>query len=283
MTIRHYSWTIIHVSTYPEVMTITQWAGGRNWRLQLQHSHARHALVWQTRGQTRCTINGVRRGLGAHNALALPAYTLFSLELTKQSFGLVCLIPANGRLLMPDTPTLLSIQDVHSQAELTGILEAMQREQNSKRQFVDEALFAHGELLTVWLRRAIIARETTPQKETAARRLAKAFAELVERNYANGRPMSDYAKALGVTPTHLTRVCKQCAGMTAADILVQRSLHEARMRLELGDRPVTQIAAELGFNSSAYFSRFVQHHTGKSPSALRKAAKSAAITEISKS
>lgn len=271
------------MGTYPQVMTITQWAGGRDWRLKLQHSHARHALIWQTRGQTRCHIEGIRRGLGAHNALALPAGTLFALDLTRQSFGLVCLLPAGDRLLMPDTPALLSIQDVQSQSELTAIMEAMQREQNAMRDFADEALFAQGELLTVWLRRAIITRSTPPRKDTAASRLVKAFSALVELNHTSGKPMADYAAILGVTPTHLTRVCRECAGLTAAEILTQRSLHAARTALELGERPITQIAADLGFNSGAYFSRFIQHHTGQSPSALRKAAKTARITEISKS
>lgn len=260
---------------YPHVQTITQWSCGRPWQLELQHSSAQHALVWQTRGQTRAIIEGERRGIGAHNVLALPANTMFSMELPRQSFGQVCLIPARGRLLMPDEPTLLSIQDVRHQTELSGLLEALQREQAMERAFADEAVFAYGELVTVWLRRAIIQHGRPETRPSAALRLVRAFAALVERDHRTGKPMSAYARALGVTPTHLTRVCRQTSGMTAADMLTQRSLHAARTALELGDRPIIQIAAELGFNSAAYFSRFVQHHTGSSPSGLRKRARNA--------
>lgn len=260
------------MANYPEVKTIAQWAAGRNWSLELQHSCDQHALIWQTRGQSRGIIEGERRGIGAHNVLVIPAGTMFSLELHKQNFGQVCLIPANGRLLMPDTPVLLSIQDVRQQAELTSILDAMQREQNANLPFSDEALFAQGELLIVWLRRAIIAFDRKARKPTATQRLVRAFAALVERNHNSGQPMAQYARQLGVTPTHLTRVCRQASGLTAADILVQRSLHAARCKVELGSQPIVQIAAELGFNSAAYFSRFVQHHTGHSPSSLRKIA-----------
>lgn len=264
------------LSNHPEIRTITQWGGGAPWALELQHSCDQHALIWQTRGQSRCIIDGVRRGVGVHNALAIPAGTMFSLELNKQNFGMVCLIPAGGPLLMPDTPVLLRIRDVQNQAELTGILESMQREQNTGRPFMDEALSAQGALLTVWLRRAIIAREEPDRKTTAAQRLAQAYAALIERDFRTGRTMADYARKLGVTPTHLTRICRQCSGLTAADLLTQRSLHAARMMLERGDRPITQIAAELGFNSAAYFSRFIQHHTGHSPSSLRKRIRPAA-------
>ncbi len=194
--------------------------------------------------------------------------------MNKQSFGLVCLIPTEGPLLMPDTPTLLRIREVQAQAELTGILETMQREQNNDRSFMDEALNAHGAMLTIWLRRAMIADDAPAPKLNAAERLVRAYAALIERDYTTGQPMAEYARILGVTPTHLTRTCRHCAGLTASDLLTERSLHAARTLLERGERPIAQVAVTLGFNSAGYFSRFVQHHTGMTPSALRKRARS---------
>lgn len=258
---------------FPRVLTLAQWAGGANWALELQHSEHEHALIWQTRGQSRCVIEGVRRGLGVHTALAIPAGAVFSLELGAQNFGLVALVPAMSPLMMPDHPVLLRIREAQTQAELTTIFDAMQREQNSHRPFMDEALTAHGELLTVWLRRAMIETDQADARPSAAQRLVQAYTALIERDFRSGKPMADYAQNLGVTPTHLTRVCRQCAGQTASDLLTERSLHAARWALERGDRPVAQIAAELGFNSAGYFSRFIQHHTRLSPSALRKHAK----------
>ena len=58
--------------------------------------------------------------------------------------------------------------------------------------------------------------------------------------------------------------------MTAAELLVRRKLHAARVMLEDTDTAVQTIAAGLGFGSAAYFSRFIQHHTGRTPTALRK-------------
>lgn len=264
------------MSHHAQVMTLAQWAGGDNWHLELQHSEKSNVLIWVTKGQGRCVIEGIRRGLGVHNALAIPAGTMFSLELGKQAFGLVCLLPAESNLLMPDTPCHLRIRDVQSQAELTGIFEAMQREQNNNRAFVDEALNAQASLVTVWLRRAIIDHNEAAQDASGPERLVNAYSALVERDYATGKTMADLAGTLGVTPTHLTRTCRQCAGLTAAEMLTERSLHAARDMLEHGDNPMRQVAACLGFNSAAYFSRFVQHHTGHSPSELRKKAQARA-------
>ena len=50
------------------------------------------------------------------------------------------------------------------------------------------------------------------------------------------------AEMLDVTPTHLTRVCRHCAGMTAAAMLSARVLHAARTALVDTTTPVSEIA-----------------------------------------
>ncbi len=237
------------------------------------HSLQTHAFIWITRGQGICTIEGLRSGVGVHNAFAIPARTLFSFDLGKQGFGLITLIPAQSPVLMPDDPHHLRIRDAQQQAELTTILDALQREQNNNRPFVDEAMQAQAQLLTVWLRRALISQEDPPVKKSAATQLVQAYSALLERDFRSDRPMADYARKLGVTPTHLTRTCRKTAGLSAADMLTQRTLHAACDMLVGGTMPVQQIAATLGFNSAAYFSRFILKHCGQSPSALRKSAR----------
>ncbi|MBZ8119475.1 helix-turn-helix domain-containing protein [Roseovarius sp. LXJ103] len=257
-------------------MTLVQWSRGASWRLDLPHSCGHHALIWVTKGQARATVDGVRRGVGVHNALAVPAGTLFSMDLGTQCFGLVCLIPAGGAFLMPDRPQHLRIREVKSQSELTSLLEALSREVNHPRDFSDEARNALAQQITIWLRRAMIDHEI-PAAPTAAERLVTAYAAMVEQSHATGVPMADYARDLGVTPTHLTRSCKAVSGMTAADMLTGRVLHAARDMLEIGRDPIRFVAAQLGFSSAAYFSRFILHHTKKSPSELRRSAQSQSL------
>lgn len=260
---------------HPCLMSLAQWAGGTDWRASLPHSCPEHALIWITRGQGIALIGGLRRGLGAHNALAIPGGTLFALDLGRMGFGQVCLIPAASGLSMPDRPQHLRIREVQAQAELTALIEAMGREQTAGRPFADEAMNALGAQMTVWLRRAMIALGSAPEP-TASERLVTAYAARMERDHASGRTIADHAHSLGVTPTHLSRVCKRCSGLTAAELLTRRCLHAARDRLERDRTPIRQIAAELGFGSAAYFSRFVLHHTGLSPSDLRARAAGAA-------
>ena len=255
------------------ILTLAQWSSAGVWQAELPHSSAMHLLVWITRGQGRALIGGIRRGVGVHNALVIPAGTLFSLDIGRQGFGLICTIPPGSAALMPDEAQHLRLRDVQAQSELTAILDAIQREQNANRPFMDEAIEAQAVLLSVWLRRTMISDTNDPTTHTtAAQRLVTAYAALIERDYTSGKPMADYARALGVTPTHLTRTCQACAGLSAANLLTQRIVHAARSLLETGGLPFNHIAALLGFRSAAYFSRFIQHHTGMTPTTLRRKA-----------
>lgn len=260
------------MTSHPELLTLAQWTGPGAWRATLPHSDPYHVFLWVTRGQGRCLIGGRRRGLAVHTALVLPAGSLFALDPGAQSFGLACRIPPGSGLLMPDEAVLLRVRDSRAQADLTTLLETMQREQNEARDFMDEALTAHAQLLTVWLRRTMINTPDGATAPTAAHRLVEAYGALIERDYRTGKSMQDLARTLGVTPTHLTRVCKSTAGLTASAMLTGRTLHAARDLLETTRLPANQVAADLGFNSAAYFSRFILRHTGKSPSELRRSA-----------
>ncbi len=262
------------------VVTLAQMTPGGSWQASLPHARDDHLLVWITRGQGRATIRGIRRGIGANNVLYLPRGTQFALETGPQCFGQAILIEDGDYPLLPDAPQHLRLRDVQAQGDLTGIVEMLQRELASQQPLQAEALVARFNLAAVWLRRQMLAMYDEGDKvspalmgrETAGQRLSRRFADLLEAEFRSGRNMADYATLLEVTPTHLTRVCRENAGLTAADMITQRVLHEARMLLMRPEPPVQNVAGHLGFGSAAYFSRFIQHHTGQPPSALRRTA-----------
>jgi AraC-like DNA-binding protein len=126
-------------------------------------------------------------------------------------------------------------------------------------------------LLGVWIeRQALRAAADTPRPD-AARRLVARYAALLERDFRSGLGVGDFAEALGVTATHLTRCCRQACGRPASDILHDRVIFEARRMLAETDMPVKDIAQALGFASPAYFTRAFHHRTGKAPTAFRRA------------
>jgi AraC family transcriptional activator of pobA len=131
---------------------------------------------------------------------------------------------------------------------------------------------AHGTLISVWLQRQLALEEHIPPRKNAAARLASTYARRISTHFREPMTMADHAEALQVTPTHLTRACKAASGRTAADLLTERILYEARHLLTTTQVPAQDIARFLGFGSAAYFTRFMLHHTNATPSALRKSA-----------
>lgn len=251
-------------------LTLNQFFDGPLWRRRLIHDRDDHLLLWITRGQGIVTVDGVRRGVSAHNALYLPAGTLMSIDLPQQTLGQVILATRGASDLLPDTAFHLRVRDSLAQSELTAEIDALTREQVQGRAFMDEAMAARLGPIGVWLRRQDLVGASDAPPQNAARRLVHRFARLVVEEFRTTLTMAHFAERLEVTPTHLARVCRECCGKTAADLLTERRLHAAQSALLETDAPVKSIANDLGFQSPAYFTRFIQQHTGASPTAYRQ-------------
>ncbi len=258
------------------VLTIAQRVRGATWRFSLAHARDDHLLIWVTRGTSHAIAQGRRFSMSSHNALFIPARTLFSYEFETTCFGQTVTLPSDAPILLPEEPQLLRVREPKAQLELTGIIESIQIEAVQDQPYADAAVTAYGQLMSVWFNRYRDLHQQKPMlKASAATRLMDAFCALVVRSEfggpLTGASMAEFAAHLGVTPTHLARVCKAQCGITAADILTQHSLGRARRALENTSEPAVEIAKRLGFSSAAYFTRFITSHTGQTPSALRKA------------
>ena len=255
------------------LLTLAQLAPLGSWQLDLVHDRRASLLIWITRGQGLALLDGARRGIGAHNALFIPAGHLMSLDLGRQGFGQALILPEPSDQTLPTTVLHLRIRDVIAQSEMTTIFESLGREQNGARPLSQGAMAAYAALAGIWLRRHISEADPRGQSQGASRRLMRGYFSRLVTHYANGDSMADHAEALGVTPTHLTRVCKAETGRTAASLLSERIIYRARTDLAETDLAIQEIASGLGFGSAAYFTRFIQQHTGCTPTALRRAAR----------
>lgn len=231
------------------------------------YSHAR--LIWFTRGQGRITISGVTRGYGPNNAVFLPPSTMHGFELGPQVFGTVLDFPADFDGPLPTEPVHLRVRDAFHQAEFASHLEAFQRELLGDRSGRQAALDAYARLMLIWLERQRDLGAADDVPVDATRRLANRYAKMIEKDYSATKTVSDYAAELGVTPTHLSRVCNTANGKSAHALLNGRLLAEAHRMLADTDQPIRDIASALGFSSAAYFTRAFQNKTGKTPSQFR--------------
>ncbi len=101
------------------------------------------------------------------------------------------------------------------------------------------------------------------------------FRKLVEDHYREHWPLARYAASLKITEGQLNRLARNVAGTSAAELVQQRLLLEARRRLIHVAAPVAQIAYELGYQDPAYFCRIFKKRVGLTPSAFRRQRESA--------
>jgi AraC family transcriptional activator of pobA len=92
----------------------------------------------------------------------------------------------------------------------------------------------------------------------------------VEQHFQCKHRPADYAKLLNLTVKSLNRMAKQHLGKPVGDMISDRIITQAKHELYLSDKPVKQIALELGFHDVAYFSRFFKQRTTVSPDSYRK-------------
>lgn len=122
-------------------------------------------------------------------------------------------------------------------------------------------------LLMIW--RSSGASALTKTSGTGATTLQR-FRQIVELRYREQPAIADIARALGITYDHLHRACIAGTGRSPMELIHERLIAEAKLRLGQSGQSVEQIGFGLGFRDPGYFSRFFKSHTGEPPGAYRR-------------
>ncbi len=253
---------------------------GARWRTEAMRSHESPRLIHIAKGQGRITVAGLTSGYGPNNLVFVPARTMYGYEAGPTVHGVMISIPRRLAADWPEAPAHLRLRDVASQKEMSQHIDNLEREVALSAQDEPDvaarharAALCHIGLLAVAFENAAeshVDRAQEGRTDSMPARIAAAYTDLVERDFRKHMGVAGYAGALGITPTHLTRCCKQSCGKSALTLLNDRVLYEARLLLRASDTPVNAIARSLGFASAAYFTRSFQTATGQTPSAFRR-------------
>jgi AraC family transcriptional activator of pobA len=91
----------------------------------------------------------------------------------------------------------------------------------------------------------------------------------IEQHFKTKHTASDYADLLNITPKALAKITKTHFNKTLTNLIAERIIIEAKRELYLTDKPVKEIAYELGYSDEAYFSRFFKTNADVSPQMFR--------------
>ncbi len=112
---------------------------------------------------------------------------------------------------------------------------------------------------------------TTPNQLLDAGLLLRyrSYRDAVENHYQHWHSVAAYANELGYSAKSLNRACRGVADTTAKDVIVARTILEAKRRLALTDDTISSISRQLGFDEATNFVKFFRRVTTTTPSAFR--------------
>lgn len=105
---------------------------------------------------------------------------------------------------------------------------------------------------------------TAPRADEAARVVAA-----LRRNAAGRTSVADHAAGLGVSVRRLRELVREATGSGPKDVILRERLSLAQSLLAESDLPVGRVAARVGYDDPAYFTRLFTARVGMSPAAFR--------------
>ena len=256
-----------------------------NWEIS-PHAHARlfQAVIVQE-GEVVASLDGRRIKVAGPVVILLPPGVVHAFQFQTGTVGhvltvaediLVGAAPDHVKPLaqaLCDEACTVSLHHATEVAARIGVLIAQLAEEFHNARPGRALMFD-------WLVRAILMlaqRELlqageTPELERSRTRTYSRFLQMVEQRYLQHWTVPRYAQGLGITEGQLNRLCRKFGGKSAAAIVRERMLREARRKLIYIAAPVTDLAYELGYDDPSYFCRFFKKNTGQSPAEFRASA-----------
>jgi AraC family transcriptional activator of pobA len=238
------------------------------------HRHARlHQILLIERGGGLATLEGQTYPLRTMRVVNVPVGHVhgFSFRQGTQGFVLTMAAEMLDEVLTPAEGlrrVLAHATVVQGTAPMRGVMQQIFAEFAGRNFARAHLLRALSAALIGLVAREIADTEGAPEG-SAGTDLVRRFEALLEQHFLAHWTVSDYAAALSVTSTHLSRVARAATGHAASRLITERIIREARRNLVYTNLPVATIAFALGFNDPAYFSRLFTGATGVSPRQFR--------------
>ena len=151
-------------------------------------------------------------------------------------------------------------------ARVDHLAHEMEQECNEQQPGNEVALRAKLLELMVYLSRAYTNSDAT--EAHALLRVGNVIGAL-ENNFQDDWKLDSLLKIAHMSSSNLMRVFRKATGQTPIEYLVRLRINKAMELLHNTDQTITQIAMEVGFNDSNYFTRQFQRIVGESPRQFR--------------
>lgn len=109
-----------------------------------------------------------------------------------------------------------------------------------------------------------------PESDFSVKDISSQIDQYLSLNYPYEITLTDLAQNVHCHPSQIIRNFKKDYGITPFKRLQDIRLMQAKNLLQNTNLPINQIALQIGYNSSAYFTKVFREHYGSPPSSYRK-------------
>lgn len=249
--------------------------------------HNYFTIIWVMEGSGELKADFATYKFSKNSLLAFAPYQPFMISKAKNVKGVAlyfhsdffCIlkhhkeVSCNGVLFNNIyNPPITKVDEV-SEPTLKMVLDQMKAEMQNPALAQYELLVSYLKIFLITASRLKAQQQPEAQKATANNKepfILQNLKDAIEQHFRTKHSASNYADLLNITPKALAKIAKTHFNKTLTDLISERIIIEAKRELYLTNKPVKEIASELGYEDEHYFSRFFKVNADVSPQLYRE-------------
>lgn len=155
--------------------------------------------------------------------------------------------------------------------KLLSYLSIIFTEYAAKQEGYEEAIKASFDLFLIeFARQSPNPKQVSPGTNHYTQERYEELLRLLEAKITTLKRVSQYAELLNLSVYQLNAITRASVGKTAAALINEQIILEAKRYLLATPNQIKDIAWHLGYEDTSYFIRFFKKHTGQTPDVFRK-------------
>jgi AraC family transcriptional regulator, transcriptional activator of pobA len=250
--------------------------------LPYPHRHEFYHIVWVTHGSGYHIIDSLRYEVRPDTLFFMAPGQIHDFVLSEDTTGYAISFSSEffafkvqNRQSQTDVP-VYDFERIHSAIYMTErqshdlqrVLDGIEEEYATEAPGYDDVIWSYLRIFLV--KSARMGGDAADIDSSRSVLLSRRFRSLLEKYFSTLHDAAEYARMLNVTERALNDATRQALGSTAAKLIRERVMLEAKRMLLHSEENVAEIASQLAFDDPAYFSRCFRKHTGRSPIDFRR-------------
>jgi AraC family transcriptional regulator, transcriptional activator of pobA len=252
-----------------------------NWVIKPHFHRNLYQFFFIESGNGLCMVNEKNRPFSGLNIIIMPENNLHGFQFSEDIKGYTLSVSTQimDKLTQSDKEIMMAFNRVrflnmsHNYEEFNDAMDSIRRmlkELSLQALKTDEFMETLLYLLLIKIFRINTEAEKDYVPSTRELQYYKEFIKNLKKVIPTNRSIEDYTKLIGISKTHLNRVCQSIAGKSTKQVINNYLTNESMVLMAHTAMTISEIAHQLEFKDVSYFCRFFKKQTNVSPAKFRE-------------